>query len=189
MAMKKISDVMVRDLVTIDTSASLVYAANTMRETNVGMLPIVDGDRLRAVLTDRDLVVRAVARQADLTTTRAVECATEQPLTARPDWTVDRALEVMAREQVGRLPVVDDEGRLVGIVTLGSLVLRGQQDTRALETAKQVSRRAAKRPPEARGAGRSEDRAATRPPRKAAPRAAGTKTRRRTTARRTKRAS
>jgi CBS domain-containing protein len=187
--MKKISDVMVRDVVTIDTSASLVDAANTMRETNVGMLPIVEDGRLRAVLTDRDLVVRAVAEQADLTATRAVECATAEPVSARPDWTVDRALEVMAREQVGRLPVVDDEGRLVGIVTLGSLVLRGQQDARTLETAKQVSRRAAKRPPEARAAGRSEDRAATRPPRKAAPRAAGPKTRRKTVARRLRRAS
>jgi hypothetical protein len=86
------------------------------------------------------------------------------------------------------LPVIDDEGGLVGVVTLGSLVLRGQQDTRALETAKQVSRRAAKRP-EARAAGRSEDRAATRPAAKAARRAAGTKTRRKTAARRLKRAS
>jgi|SRR6266540_1092886 len=188
MAMKKISDVMVRDVVTIDTSASLMEAANTMRETNVGMLPIVEGDRLRAVLTDRDLVVRAVARQADLTATRAVQCATEQPVTARPDWNVDQALQIMAREQIGRLPVVDDEGRLVGVVTLGSLVLRGQEDTRALQTAKQVSRRAAKRPPEARAAGRSEDRAATRPAAKAARRAGGTKTQRKTAARRLKRA-
>ena len=159
-----------------------------MRETNVGMLPIVEGDRLRAVLTDRDLVVRAVARQADLTATRAVQCATEQPVTARPDWNVDQALQIMAREQIGRLPVVDDEGRLVGVVTLGSLVLRGQEDTRALQTAKQVSRRAAKRPPEARAAGRSEDRAATRPAAKAARRAGGTKTQRKTAARRLKRA-
>jgi signal-transduction protein with cAMP-binding, CBS, and nucleotidyltransferase domain len=125
------------------------------------MLPIVEDGRLRAVVTDRDLVVRAIAQQMDLTGTRAVECATEQPVTAQPDWDIDDALEVMAREQVGRLPVVDDEGRLVGVVTLGSLVLRGGQDKRALETAKEVSRRAAKRP-EGRAAKHPEDRAATR---------------------------
>jgi CBS domain-containing protein len=159
--MKKIGDVMVQDLVTIDPSVSVVDAANRMREKNIGMLPILEHGRLRAVLTDRDLVVRAVAQQMDLTGTRAIECATEQPITARPDWDVDEALDVMAREQLGRLPVIDDEGRLVGVVTLASLTLRGGQDTRALDTAKQVSRRAAKRP-EARAVKRAENRTAGR---------------------------
>jgi signal-transduction protein with cAMP-binding, CBS, and nucleotidyltransferase domain len=177
---------MVQDVVTIDPSASVVEAANRMRETNVGMLPIVENGRLRAVLTDRDLVVRAIARQADLTGTRAVECATEQPITAKPDWDIDDALEAMAREQVGRLPVVDDQGRLVGVVTLGSIVLRGDQDKRALETAREVSRRAAKRP-QARAAQRTEDRAATRQTAKPAQRVA-TKGRPKT-GRRLKRAS
>lgn len=73
------------------------------------MLPIVEESRLRAVLTDRDIVVRAVAEQMDLTGTRAIDCATEQPITARPDWAEDKTLEVMAREQLGRLPILDDE--------------------------------------------------------------------------------
>jgi CBS-domain-containing membrane protein len=125
------------------------------------MLPIVEDDRLRGVLTDRDLVVRAVAQQMDLTRTRAIECATEQPITAQPDWDVDEALKLMAREQLGRLPIVDDDGRLVGVVTLASLTLRGGQEARALDTAKQVSRRAAKRP-EPRSAKRPEGRKADR---------------------------
>jgi CBS domain-containing protein len=184
--MTKISAVMVQDVVTIDPSASVVEAANRMRETNVGMLPIVEDGQLRAVLTDRDLVVRAIARQVDPTGTRAVECATEQPITAQPDWDIDDALKVMAREQVGRLPVVDDGGQLVGVVTLGSIVLRGDQDKRALEAAREGSRRAAKQS-EARAATRPEDRAATRQATKPAQRVA-TKGRPKT-GRRPKRAS
>lgn len=144
--MKSIEDVMVRDVVTVEPSISLVEAANRMREANVGMLPIVDEGRLRAILTDRDVVVRAVARNADPTTTRAIECATEDPVSAQPDWDTDDALELMGRAQVGRLPVVDDEGRLVGVVTLSSLLLHGEAEDEVVETAKRVSQRAAKRP-------------------------------------------
>jgi CBS domain-containing protein len=147
--MKRIEDVMVRDVVTIDPSASVVDAANRMREANVGMLPIVEEGSLRAVLTDRDLVVRALARGGDPASMRAIECATPEPLAAQPDWDVDDALEVMGREQVGRLPVVDTEGHLVGIVTLGSLILRGGEEGETMAAAKRVSERAAKRPPSA----------------------------------------
>ena len=157
----KIKDGMVKDVVTIEPSASLVDAATKMREANIGMLPITERGMLRAILTDRDVVVRAVSRNADLTTTRVTDCATETPVSARPDWDVEKALEVMARQQVGRLPVVDEDGRLVGIVTLSSLVLRGEKPSGALEAASRVSERAAKggvgksRKPSGRTAGRS----------------------------------
>src|SRR5437016_5150048 len=105
--MKTLEDVMVRDVVTLQPSASVVEAANVMREANVGLLPIVEDGLLRAVLTDRDLVVRGLARNIDPASMPAIDCATESPLTAEPDWEVEEALEVMAREQLGRLPVVD----------------------------------------------------------------------------------
>jgi CBS domain-containing protein len=144
--MKRIGAVMVRDVVAIDPSASVLDAANRMREANVGLLPIVENGQLRAVLTDRDLVVRALARRADPRATAAIECATREPTTAQPDWDVDEALHVMARDQIGRLPVVDDDGQLVGVVTFGSILLRGEQDREAVDAARHVSRRAARRP-------------------------------------------
>lgn len=137
--MKKIEDVMVRDVVTIGPSASVADAAKTMRERNVGMLPIITEDGLRGVLTDRDLVVRALARDVDPGSTRAIDCATLEPVAAQPDWDIDDALELMERQQVGRLPVVDDDGRLVGVVTLGSLMLRSGEDGRTMEAAKRLS--------------------------------------------------
>jgi CBS domain-containing protein len=147
-AMKTVRDVMVGKIVTVEPSASLLDAANRMREANVGMLPIVESGRLRGVLTDRDLVVRGIARNLDPAATPVVECATEDPLCAEPDWDVDQCLQAMAREQVGRLPVVDSERRIVGVVTLSSLLLRGEDEGRALETARRVSERSAKRPSE-----------------------------------------
>jgi CBS domain-containing protein len=140
----RIEDVMVRDIVTIEPGATLVDAAKRMREANVGVLPVVEGGKLRGVLTDRDLVVRAIAREADPGATTVGECETSDPLAARPDWEVDRALETMATHQIGRLPVVDANDRPVGIVTLSSLALRAREDTEALAAAKEVSRRSVK---------------------------------------------
>jgi len=142
----KVQDVMIRDVVTIDPWASLVDAAKRMREANVGILPVIDDGEVRGVITDRDVVIRAIAPNADLATTHVGDCATPEPLCAHPDWDVDQAREIMARAQIGRLPVIADGNRLVGIVTLSSLALRSPEDRETLETAKQVSRRSVKGP-------------------------------------------
>jgi CBS domain-containing protein len=142
--MMRIEEIMVRHVVTIDSGETLVDAAKRMREANVGILPVVEGGVLRGVLTDRDLVVRAIAREADPVSTRVGDCATDKPLAVRPEWDVDQAMDLMARAQVGRLPVVDEQDRPIGIVTLSSLALRAREDTEALSTAKEVARRSTK---------------------------------------------
>jgi len=88
--------------------------------------------------------VRAIAREADPASTRVGDCATDKPLAVRPEWDVDQAMDLMARGQVGRLPVVDEQDRPIGIVTLSSLALRAREDAEALSTAKEVARRSAK---------------------------------------------
>jgi CBS domain-containing protein len=140
----KVRDVMVHEVVTIEPSASLAEAAQRMREANVGILPVVEDGEVRGVITDRDLVVRALAKDADLTSTVVGDCATADPVVAHPDWNLDRAMETMARAQVGRLPVVENDNTLTGIVTLGSLALRSKQDRETLQAAKAVSRRSVK---------------------------------------------
>ncbi len=145
----KVQDVMVHDVITIEPSASLVDAAKRMREANVGVLPVVQNDRtVQGIITDRDVVVRAIARNADLSSIPVGDCATADAICAHPDWDVNRAMEVMAGAQVGRLPVVDDDNRLVGIVTLSSLALRAREDREALQAAKKVSHRSVKGPTE-----------------------------------------
>ena len=143
----KVRDVMVRKVVTIEPSASLAEAAQRMREANVGVLPVVDEGEVRGVITDRDLVVRAVAEGVNVTSTAVGDYATTEPIVAHPDWPVDRAMEAMARAQIGRLPVVAYGYTLAGIVTLGSLALRSKKDKETLKAAKEVSRRSVKAAP------------------------------------------
>jgi CBS domain-containing protein len=141
---RRVEDVMVRDVETIDASASLMQAAQRMRDANVGVLPVVEAGRLRGVLTDRDIVVRGVARGTELASLRAGEVASRDLVAARPDWSLQQALDTMALHQIGRLPVVDDSDRVLGIVTLSSLALRSARQDEALDTAKEVSRRSAR---------------------------------------------
>lgn len=142
----RVSDVMVADVVTLDAGRTVLDAARLMRDANVGMLPIVEDGRLSGVITDRDIVVRAVAAGMAPGTMPVRECLTAEVVAAEPDWGTDRAMEAMAAGKLGRLPVVDDGQRVVGVVTLSSLALRARDEEEALEAAKEVSRRSARRP-------------------------------------------
>ena len=141
---RRVRDVMVADVVTIEPSASLVTAARRMEEANIGMLPVVDGGRVMGVITDRDIVVRAVARGRDAATTPVSDCLSDGVIPAHPDWPTEQAIVTMAQAQVGRLPVLDDDHRLVGVVTLSSMAFRSRHKAVALEAAQEVSRRSAK---------------------------------------------
>jgi CBS domain-containing protein len=139
-----VADVMVRDIVTIKAAGTLLEAAHLMREADVGLLPVLEDDEVVGVVTDRDLVVRGLARNANPLITPVIECASTSPVCASPAWHVDQALAIMAQEQIGRLPVIDDNGHVIGIVTLSSLALRGPDVDEALQTAQEVSRRSAR---------------------------------------------
>lgn len=139
-----VANVMVADVVTIESSASLAAAARAMKAANVGMLPVVDAGRVRGVITDRDIVVRGVAESVDVLITRVRECLSDDVIAARPDWTTDQAMKAMAEAQVGRLPVLDANDQLVGVVTLSSMAHRAPDKSEALETAQKVSRRSAR---------------------------------------------
>jgi CBS domain-containing protein len=140
----KVKDLMVSDVVTVDPSATLAQAARLMRDHNVGILPVIVNTKLAGVITDRDLVVRALAEGADPTLTVVGEFVSAEPICARPDTQLEEAMEVMAACQVGRLPVVDYDDQLVGIVTLSSLALRSREERETLHTAQEVSRRSAR---------------------------------------------
>lgn len=141
---RRVGDVMVGDVLTIDASASVMEAAQRMRDGNVGVLPVTDEGRLRGIVTDRDLVVRGMAEGADPVSMRVGDCATWDIVCARRESTIDEAMEVMAECQIGRLPVVDTDNRVIGIVTLSSLALRSRSQDDALETAQEVSKRSAR---------------------------------------------
>lgn len=108
------------------------------------MFPAVEDGRVQGVITDRDIVIRAVAGGADAQNATVQQCFSGDPLCARPNSTADEAMQEMAHAQVGRLPVVDDSDRLVGVVTRSSMALRCSDKGDAIETAQEVSRLAAR---------------------------------------------
>jgi CBS domain-containing protein len=142
---RKVRDIMVDDVVSIEPAASLTDAARAMEDANVGMLPVVQDGKVLGVITDRDIVVRAVAREADPASTAVGDCLSINAIVAHPDWSTERAMQTMAQAQVGRLPVLDDDDQLVGVVTLSSMAFRAPDKNEALEAAQEVSRRSAKR--------------------------------------------
>jgi CBS domain-containing protein len=89
-------------------------------------------------------VIRAVARGHDPATTPVSDCLSDGVIPAHPDWPTEQAIVTMAQAQVGRLPVLDDAHRLVGVVTLSSMAFRSRHKAVALEAAQEVSRRSAR---------------------------------------------
>jgi CBS domain-containing protein len=113
--MGRIQELMTVKPRTVKTGDSIVDAAKLMRGEDAGIAPIVDGDRLVGVVTDRDIAIRVVAEGKDPSTTKVEEIASRNLVTVEPGQDLDDALRLMAQHQVRRLPVVDD-GKLVGIV-------------------------------------------------------------------------
>lgn len=112
---KNVRDVMTQNPRAVRPEDSVVDAARVLRDENVGSLPIVEGDRLIAIVTDRDIAIRVVAEGRDPSSVSVQEIASRDPVTAESTSDLDEALRLMARHQVRRLPVVE-EGRLVGIL-------------------------------------------------------------------------
>lgn len=112
---KSVKDAMTSDVKTATSSQSLTDAARLMKQEDVGSVPVVDGDRLVGMLTDRDIVVRGIADGSDPHAIKVGDIATRDIVTVRPDDDLDDALRLMAQHQVRRLLVVD-EGQLVGVV-------------------------------------------------------------------------
>ena len=110
-----VKDVMTSGPTSIASDAMVVEAARRMLSEDVGSLPVVDGDVLVGMITDRDVVLQVVAKDLDPNKIPVANVCSESPVTARADEPLDDALQRMAKEQVRRLPVVTD-GRLVGIL-------------------------------------------------------------------------
>jgi CBS domain-containing protein len=114
--MTRVADVMTPGVETTTSSEALRDAARTMRKGDFGAMPVVDDGRLVGMLTDRDIVVRAVAEGLDPMSARVGDVASPSPVAVAPDQDLDEAMELMAEYRVRRLPVVDGE-RLVGVVS------------------------------------------------------------------------
>ena len=123
-----IRDVMTPEPVTVATNTTLEQAARHMRDAGIGNVIVLEGEKITGILTDRDIVVRAIAEGWDPTQTPVGEVASRDLTTIAPDETVDAAVALMRERSIRRLPVVQS-GRPVGIVSLGDLALERDPDS------------------------------------------------------------
>jgi len=113
--------------VTLDTPIS--EAASLMESENVGSLPVLEGEELAGMITDRDIVVRAVAKGKDPRGMPVREVVSRELVTVYAEDDLSNALTKMASEQVRRLPVVDEDNRLVGILAQADVALEAKEKT------------------------------------------------------------
>jgi CBS domain-containing protein len=119
---KTVNEVMTEKPLALQAGTTLVEAARAMRDHDVGNVVLLDDDQIRGIVTDRDMVVRALAEGMDPSQTVLSQIASEELVTVGPDDSVDRAVELMRTHAVRRLPVVRN-GRPIGIVSLGDLAV------------------------------------------------------------------
>ncbi len=119
----QVQQVMTRDAECISPEATLTEAARRMRELDVGALPVCDNDRLVGMVTDRDIAVRSVAEGHDPRVHRVREAMTPQLFSCREDEDVTAVARLMKEKQIRRIPVLNRDKRLVGIVSLGDLAV------------------------------------------------------------------
>jgi CBS domain-containing protein len=135
---KGIREVMSSNPCAIDADKPVSYAAKMMRDEDVGLAPIVEGDRLVGALTDRDIAIRVVAEGKDPASTLVRDVASRDLVTIDPEQDLDEALRLMAQHQVRRLPVVAEDGKLVGVVAQAD-VARQSDDKKTGEVVERIS--------------------------------------------------
>jgi CBS domain-containing protein len=125
---KSVRDAMTLDPRSIGASASVVEAARLMREQHIGSLPVTEDERLVGMITDRDITTRVVAESAVPEATSVGDVYSRDLISVEPNTDLDEALELMARHQVRRLPVVEN-GKLVGMVAQADIALKENERT------------------------------------------------------------
>lgn len=120
--MRKITDIMTKDCVTVTPQSNIYEVAAIMKQHDIGFVPVLDNRKLIGVVTDRDLVVRGLAGKHSGDTSIS-DVLTDHVKTVGPNTSVDEATSIMAAGQIRRLPVVEN-GELMGVVSLGDLAVR-----------------------------------------------------------------
>ena len=138
---RSIRELMTTNPKTVEPSATVVDAARVMKQQDVGPVPVVEnGDRLAGIVTDRDIVLRVVAEGRDPQSTTVGETMSRDLATVDPDQPLDEALRLMARHQIRRLPVCEEDGRLVGIVAQADIATELGDDRVTGQVVEEISR-------------------------------------------------
>lgn len=140
--MKKCSDVMTESLVYSSPEDTVSHVAQLMKTEDIGPVLIIDNEeskRLVGIVTDRDLALKVVAEGRDPQTTKVEEVMTRKVVTCRADDDVENAMKAMAQYQLRRIPVVDNDDRLVGIISQADVATRVDEPKKTAEVVKEIS--------------------------------------------------
>lgn len=141
----KLREIMTDSVIKIDPEETVAVAARTLTHYNIGALPVCGKDgKLCGVVTDRDLVTRCMATDKTPETTKVRDVMTGQVVSASPEMDTGVAAHLMGRQQIRRLPVVEN-GRLCGMVSLGDLAVREQSNPDAADALGDISTNISKR--------------------------------------------
>ena len=136
---KTVRDAMTTNPCTIDADKDVAYAAKMMKDEDVGVAPVVEGKQLVGVVTDRDIAVKVVAEGKDARSTKVREIASKDVITIDPQQDLDEALRLMAQHQIRRLPVVEEDGKVVGILAQADVALQSD-DAKTGELVEEISK-------------------------------------------------
>ena len=136
--MTTVTDVMTRDIRTLPPTSTIADAAKVMDELNVGVIPVCEGDTLLGMVTERDIVVRAVAQDLGGDTPLSRVMSTDIR-TARESDDLETVLAEMAASQIRRLPVLDASDALVGIISIGDIAVKGQDEEEVGQSLGEIS--------------------------------------------------
>ena len=133
----KVKQIMTTDVSTVTPNDTITKAASIMNQLNVGSVPVIDGNRVVGIVTDRDITLRGVAKSGD-PNQKISEVMTSDVKYATPDMDVHAVADLMAENQVRRLPVIDND-KLVGIVAIGDLAVENIFENEAGEALHNIS--------------------------------------------------
>jgi CBS domain-containing protein len=137
---RRLGEIMTRNVQVARPTSTLFEAASMMRQLDTGFLPVCDGRRLQGVLTDRDIVVRSVADSRDPQLASVSDAMSQELVYAYEDDSVERGAELMRQHQIRRLPIVDRQKNLVGVVSLGDLAVDTGRDRLSGATLEDISK-------------------------------------------------
>jgi CBS domain-containing protein len=140
--MAKCSEVMTREPASCEPGEAITRVAALMKRHDVGSVPVVDSQedhKLIGIVTDRDIVVKVLAEGNDVSRATVRDAMTSRPLACREDDEIDKAVELMGARQVRRMPVVDQQGKLVGIIAQADVATRIHRDQTTGELVEAIS--------------------------------------------------
>jgi CBS domain-containing protein len=136
---QQIRDVMTANPKCVSEKDSVFQVAQIMRDQDTGVVPVVDGKKIVGLVTDRDIVVRAIADGKNLNDVRVNEVMTKSVRSVKEDSTVDEVLNLMGNAEIRRVPVVNTSNELVGIVSIGDLAVNTNKDGKVGKAVEDIS--------------------------------------------------